>query len=233
MRHLVKFLAGPIVLAAVACGRSDTPSASVSDELQQDLAAASAASVEMASAGDYKPLQVVSAIEQPEATSPVRSAPAPRRVTRPAAVSESPAAERSPEPLPEPEVQVASMPVEEATPAPVPVITPVSTGARPTAQPIAMPASGDEGRGEGNGGGVGVGEAIGIVIGTVIIRGGRGGIDHCDPRTDGRRGRTGGYPRVMGNPVVGGRLPLPVRGGISINNPIPRSGGAGIGIRRP
>lgn len=231
MRHPVKFLAGSIIVVAVACSGPQEPAAGVSDDLQRDLAAASAASVQMAAAGDYQPLQVVSAIEQPKVTTPVRAASAPRRVTRPAAVSPAPAAERTPEPIPEPEVQVASVPVEETAPAPVPVITPVSTGARPTAQPIGMPASGDDGHGDG--GGIGVGEAIGIVIGTVIIRGGRGGIDHCDPRTDGRRGRTGGYPRVMGNPGVGGALPLPIRGGISINNPIPRSTGGGIGIRRP
>ena len=231
MRHLVKLFAGSIIVAAVACGRPQEPIGGVSEELQRDLDAASAASVQLAAAGDYQPLQVVSAIEQPAASTPVRAASAPRRVTRSAAVAPAPAVERTPDPVPEPEVQLASLPVEEAAPAPVPVITPVSTGARPTAQPISMPASGDDGHGDG--GGIGVGEAIGIVIGTVIIRGGRGGIDHCDPRTDGRRGRTGGYPRVMGNPGVGGALPLPIRGGGSINNPIPRSTGGGIGIRRP
>ena len=45
---------------------------------------------------------------------------------------------------------------------------------------------------------------IGGIIGSVVIRGGMGGVDHCDPRTDGRRG--GGYPSIPTSrmPVING-----------------------------
>jgi hypothetical protein len=55
---------------------------------------------------------------------------------------------------------------------------------------------GDRGHGGGLGG------LLGGLIGAVIIRGGHGGIDKCDPRTDGRAN-----PTVIDRPDFG--MPLP------------------------
>jgi hypothetical protein len=49
----------------------------------------------------------------------------------------------------------------------------------------------------------GLGGILGGIIGGVVIRGGHGGVDKCDPRTDGR----GGRPPIFDQPNTG--LPLP------------------------
>jgi hypothetical protein len=46
------------------------------------------------------------------------------------------------------------------------------------------------------------------VIGVVIIRGGAGGIDHCDPRTDGRRGGANGPVYIPNSRMPIGVLPV-------------------------
>jgi hypothetical protein len=72
--------------------------------------------------------------------------------------------------------------------------------------------SGDTGIGAGRSGG-GLGGILGGIIGAVVIRGGIGGVDKCDPRTDGRRRRgrggiIGGYP-IAGLPLPTGTTPFP------------------------
>lgn len=210
----------PVGLLIAACGGGDRQAnRALSADLQRDLAAASATSVELASASHaYKPTRFVSAIEQPGGPAPAPRAtvkrPAPRRVT----TARAPESAVAPEPAPEPEIvapeQVAVTPEPATATAPEPtVIAP-----RPTPMPASYPGSVDRGT-RGSGGGIG--EGIGGIIG-VIIRGGNGGIDHCDPRTDGRSRRGGGifYPgsgRIPINPIIGAvigdRMPTP-RGGI-------------------
>jgi hypothetical protein len=48
--------------------------------------------------------------------------------------------------------------------------------------------------------------ASGAATGAVVIRGGHGGIDKCDPRTDGRR--RGGMGGMMDRPDFG--MPVPM-----------------------
>jgi hypothetical protein len=45
------------------------------------------------------------------------------------------------------------------------------------------------------------------VIGVVIIRGGTGGVDHCDPRTDRPRNGGIGLPDTRGMPGGRGQIP--------------------------
>ena len=54
----------------------------------------------------------------------------------------------------------------------------------------------------GHGGG-GWGGLIGGIIGSVVIRGGHGGVDKCDPRTDGRA-----RPPISDRPDFS--MPLPI-----------------------
>ena len=222
MRKFVSLAVLPVAAFAVACGRgksNDQPSA-LSVDLKRDLAAASASTVELAStARDYQPTRFVSAIESPKTSAPVRRRTVKRPVVKPASTSNEEVA-KAPDPAPENKVAVAEpMPSTEA-PAPT-IDTPTQVAVSPRPTPVGTaPATTDAGSGGvgggSRGGGLGgIGEAIGTVIGVVIIRGGAGGIDHCDPRTD-RRPTNG--PVALPNPIY----PGPASGGIIPNNPMPR-----------
>ena len=137
---------------------------------------------------------------------PTPREPAEEVVEEPTVASnDAPALEPAPvavatETAPEP-IVIVQQPTAETAPAPIPV----SSG----------PA--DDGRSVGEGGigerrpGGGVGGLLGGIIGAVVIRGGHGGVDKCDPRTDGRRGRGGVIARrpVFGMPSPVGRPTFP------------------------
>ncbi|HUQ83645.1 MAG TPA: hypothetical protein VM076_21010 [Gemmatimonadaceae bacterium] len=221
MNKFVKISVLPAAALAVACGRgkSAEPTA-LNADLKRDLEAASASGVELAStARDYHPTRFVSSIESPRASAPVRRRQVRRPVVTPAAAAEQEVA-KSPDPAPETKAEVAE--VEQSTEAPAPAIdTPTNVAVTPRPTPVgSAPATTDAGSGGvgggSRGGGLGgIGEAIGTVIGVVIIRGGAGGVDHCDPRTD-RRPTNG--PVALPDP----RVPTRAGGGIVPNNPFPR-----------
>jgi hypothetical protein len=212
----------PVAALAVACGRGkSSDETALNADLKRDLEAASAASVELAStARDYQQTRFVSAIESPRSSAPVRRRSVRRPVAAPAAALEQETA-KAPDPAPEAKVEVAEAdPAPAEAPAPT-VDTPTNVAVSPRPTPVgSAPASTDVGRGgvgggSGGGGLGGIGEAIGTVIGVVIVRGGAGGVDHCDPRTD-RRPTNG--PVAYPDPRVGTRA----GGGILINNPVSR-----------
>jgi hypothetical protein len=106
-------------------------------------------------------------------------------------------------------------------PAPAPVAEheqvipePVVIAQRPTPDPlpadiIPVSAPSDGGMAErgrrGGIGGIGIGDVMGGIIGGVVLRGGHGGRDKCDPRTDGRnRGPVFDRP-TFGMPLPTGR----------------------------
>ena len=222
MHKFVKYSVLPVAALAVACGRgkSTEQQAALTADLKRDLEAATASGVELAStARGYQPTRFVSAIESPKSSAPVRRRNVRRPVARPAAAAENEVA-KAPDPAPENKVVVAEP--EPSTEAPAPTIdTPTQVAVTPRPTPVgSAPATTDAGAG-GTGGGSsggglgGIGEAIGTVIGVVIIRGGAGGIDHCDPRTD-RRPTNG--PIALPDP----RAPRRAGGGIIVNNPMPR-----------
>jgi hypothetical protein len=222
VRKFVKLSVVPVAVLAVACGRgkSNDQQAALNADLKRDLEAASASSVELAStARDYQPTRFVSAIESPKSSAPVRRRNVRRPVAKPAAAAEQEVA-KAPDPAPENKVAVAEPEKSTETPAPA-IDTPTNVAVSPRPTPVgSAPASTDAGSGGvgggSRGGGLGgIGEAIGTVIGVVIIRGGAGGVDHCDPRTD-RRPTNG--PIALPDP----RVPTRAGGGIIPNDRFPR-----------
>jgi hypothetical protein len=174
------------VLTIAACGGKDQL---VDEGFRKDLELAMTASPITLQASQTGP-QVVSAIE--------RTAPAPKRVARSQRVARyTPAPRATPAPV---EVEEADASTE-VEPAPFEVAeAPAETAPLPSARPQPV-ASAGVGRDDGSIGD-GRGDGIGAIIG-VVLRGGHGGIDECDPRTDGRRG--GGRTIAINNriPVVG------------------------------
>ena len=110
-----------------------------------------------------------------------------------------------------PRVKVEVAEPTPSTEAPAPAIdTPTNVAVTPRPTPVGSAprprtrAAGGVGGGSRGGGLGGIGEAIGTVIGVVIIRGGAGGVDHCDPRTDrradqrpGLHSRTRAFPSAL------------------------------------
>ncbi|MGH7625209.1 MAG: hypothetical protein ACREOJ_07820 [Gemmatimonadaceae bacterium] len=202
--NAVKVLAvGAVALMAVACGRDAKPrDAGLSPALQGDLQRASAPTSELASS-QYRPEQVVSAVELGEAPKAAVSKGTPKKQIAPKA-----------KPSPKPEVQqvaaVAPAPSPEPTvTAPVAAPAPV-VGPRPTPNPVTYPAgTGVASAGTGTHGTVG---GIGSIIG-VILRGGVVDGDNCDPR--GHGGTT--MP-------IGIIMPMPVHGSPAGTSHRPRAG---------
>ena len=223
MRKFVKLSVLPVAAFAVACGRgkSTEQQNALSADLKRDLAAASASGVELASnVGDYKPTRFVSAIESPKTSAPVTRRNVRRPVARPAHQGAGEVA-KAPDPAPENKVDVPEPQPSTEVPAPT-IDTPTNVAVTPRPTPVGTaPATTDAGAGGvgggSSGGGLGgIGEAIGTVIGVVIIRGGAGGVDHCDPRTDRRptNGPIGMNPPIFTAPPMGN--------GGSVNTRMPR-----------
>lgn len=203
MRTTLRSSALAIGLTAVvlaACGKNGaTANRALSDDLKRDLQLASSSDLGLASQQAAKAFPLTE-IGQTSAPAP---SVAPRKAAGPKAVkSKTPTVKAAPEPTvttesPEPQTAVAAQ-------APAPTPEPVS---EPSAPAVPRPSPADPNAGAGgqgrNGGGssAGAGEGIGSVIGTIfgaVIRGGVVDGDHCDPRSDGRRGGRryppGGYP---------------------------------------
>lgn len=198
-----------LTLMLGACARTPEPAATLSDDLRKDLAAATTSDLSPGGAAPgYQRMRFVSAIEQSKTATPAPRAKVSRHRIRPA-VAARPANDAVTEEMPDHVMStVAESPapsVASTTEAPAPDPEPIHPSAgRPSPDPIPAPG-GDAsepvaGRGDGGGG---WGRVIGGIIGSVVIRGGHGGVDKCDPRTDGRPPMT-----VVDRPDFG--MPLPV-----------------------
>lgn len=189
LRYVVS---GSIGLAMLACGGKDR---AMSDDLRKDLELAGTGDAITLATSTTSKQQVVSAIER---TTP----PAPKRVAQSQRVARhKPAPKLPPEPVEAQQAdiseEIAEQPVQEA-PQPVePAPTP-----SPRPRPVATETGGGSAR--GSGGGTNIGSILGGVV-SVVLRGGIGGIDECDPRTDGRRPGTGRIPISINQriPVIG------------------------------
>jgi hypothetical protein len=192
-----------LALLLGACGRRQEQTAGLPDDLKKDLAAASVPGSDLAlSRQSYQRMRFVSDIEQWKGGVPakgsamahhaVRSTARHRTATQPAVAA------------PNSVVSMASeSPATVSTPAAPTPEPPTVIAQRPSPEPMNMPAGSTSEGTVGDGGhGGGLGGLLGGLIGAVIIRGGRGGVDHCDPRTDGRA-----RPTVIDRPDFG--LPLP------------------------
>ena len=218
MRKHVKVATLSLAVFAAACGTSKEQSATLPEDLQKDLAAASAPASDLATAPkSFEPTRFVSEMERTTGTTRVKTIVATKRRTKPV---------RRPDPVSKPAEVVAAAEVAGTTemapaptvapaPAALPTIPePVATTPEPGAEPAPSPVptrggSGDGGIGErrrGRGIG-GLGGLLGGIIGGVVIRGGHGGVDKCDPRTDGRGGGIFIQGPNMGMPLPTGTFP--------------------------
>jgi len=220
MRKSYLLLAGAGAVLLAAC--SSDKKTSMDDDLKKSLELASSSDgITLANSSANAGQQIVSAIEQ---TTPPTKQPAPSNRVR----------HHKPAPKSPPQVVEAKAPAtitqpQEQTVAQLPVAndpTPVSP--RPQPVPVSYPSGASSGGDDGrvNSGGSGVGAVLGTILG-VVIRGGvvGGGVDNCDPRTDGRHGRGGAVNQRIPFPIPG-RMGGASRSGVSI-------GGVQIGGRFP
>lgn len=222
MRTDVKVAALSLAVFLGACEKRQEQATGLSDDLKRDLAVASAAGDLATAPRAYERTRFVSEVEMARAKAPAPRLVASKRRTTPV---------RRPEPVSKPAEDVVEEPTVASNEAPAPEPTPVAVATETAPEPIVIveqptpetapapiPVStgrGDDGRSIGEGGigerrpGGGIGDMLGGIIGGVVIRGGRGGVDKCDPRTDGRRGRGGviarrpdfGMPSPVGRPT--------------------------------
>ena len=190
-----------------ACGTRQEERAALPDDLARDLAIASASGIALGVAPQsYQRMRFVSDIEQSRASVRARRPKVAHATIHPA-VSHRPADDLATDVAPDPVVaDVTESPAPEPvgiTEAPLPEQSAVSIP-RPSSEPASGPAEtvSEPGVGESGRGG-GLGGLLGGIIGAVVIRGGHGGTDKCDPRTDGRA-----RPTVTGRPDFG--MPLPI-----------------------
>ena len=185
MRMDLKVAALSLAVLAGACSRREEPTtATLSDDLKRDLAAASAPGDLAGAPQKFERMRFVSDVERVQSNTPAKSPRVARSTVRSTVKKRpapAPAAARSPEPV--------------ATPVSEPMPEPMVIAQRPSPDPVNVPVGtndggmGERGRNGGVGGSRGVGGLGGIlggIIGAVVIRGGHGGVDKCDPRTDGR-----------------------------------------------
>lgn len=218
MRTDVKVAALSLAVALAACNSRQEQATGLSDDLKRDLAAAAAPGDLATAPSAYQRTRFVSDVEMNRARKPAPKVVASKRKTTPV---------RRPEAVRTPAADVVAEPSvasnEESAPAPTPVAAPEAINTDPVviAQQPSEPSApapaptagrGDDGRSVGQGGigdrsaGGGLGGILGGIIGAVVIRGGHGGIDKCDPRTDGRR--RGGMGGVLDRPDFG--MPVPM-----------------------
>ena len=195
------FAVGLSAVVVAACGRNSAPAnRAMSDDLKRDLQLATTSGLDLASqqrAASF-PLTEIPQSSAPSPTRTLKKGAGPKAVR-----SKHPTVKASPEPTvvanaEEPQTEVMQKdpsPTTEPTPDPVAPAVP-----RPSPMPT-NPDGGEGAHGHGGGGsrpGASDGGVLGTIFG-VILRGGIGDGDHCDPRSDGRgrgRRRQSGLPQV-------------------------------------
>ena len=186
------FAVGLSAVVVAACGRNSAPAnRAMSDDLKRDLQLATTSGLDLASqqrAASF-PLTEIPQSSAPSPTRTLKKGAGPKAVR-----SKHPTVKASPEPTvvanaEEPQTEVMQKdpsPTTEPTPDPMAPAVP-----RPSPMPT-NPDGGEGAHGHGGGGsrpGANDGGVLGTIFG-VILRGGIGDGDHCDPRSDGRgRGR--------------------------------------------
>lgn len=207
MRKTYVLIAGAALLAAC---RSNNDSAMNAD-LKKDLEVASSSDgITLSNAGSGT--QVVSAIEQ--------TAPPAREKAPSARVRRHKAAPKSPPRVVKTVAPATVSEEEEQSVAMTPSMdmTPVSPRPQPVA--VSYPSGPSSGGGDGRvSSGSGAGAVLGSILGAVIRGGAVGDVDHCDPRTDGRRTARSGRP-----PIYVGTFPGSGRIG-GVGRVIPRGSG--------
>jgi hypothetical protein len=222
MRTDVKVATLSLAVVLAACNTRQEQATGLSEDLKKDLAVASATSDLATAPKSYQRTRFVSEVEMSSRTKlPAPKLVATKRRTKPV---------RRPVPTTRPASDVVEdrtvaaneelAPAATATPAaasapePVVIVQQPTTETAPDPAPV-NPGRGDDGRSVGEGGigerrrGGGLGGMLGGIIGAVVIRGGHGGVDKCDPRTDGRRGGIMVQRPDFGMPSPVGRTTFP------------------------
>jgi hypothetical protein len=208
MRTHWKVATFSLVLLLGACGKREERTAALPDDLRRDLTTVTATGGELATAPrSFRRMRFVSDIEQSRTGVPAKRPKISHHPVRQTASSQ-PAAHATTDVAPDPVVSTVSESPAPESPAPISTAVaqvpeaPTVIAQQPSPEPASAPAgSTSEGVGDrGHGGGLG--GLLGGIIGAVVIRGGHGGVDKCDPRTEGR-----GRPTVIDRPDYG--MPLP------------------------
>lgn len=203
MRSLSTGAAVTITLLAAACSEHPAKAPIVADDLKQDLAAASVSAGALATPpAKYERLRFVSSVEASRATVKApRPKPAPHHEHMVADKKDGPESN-------------TGTTVEEVA---VAVESPAATTVTETAAPaedtyiderasMRTGAGGSSAAPQGEHGrsGRGIGAVLGSIFGGVVIRGGYGDDDKCDPRTERRGSGRGSFS--MPQPVGGTRF---------------------------
>lgn len=197
------FAVGLSAVVVAACGKNSAPAnRAMSDDLKRDLQLATSSGLDLASqqrAASF-PLTEIPQSSAPSPTPALKKGAGPKAVR-----SKHPTVKASPEPTVVANAEEPQTEVMQKDPSPTTEPTP-EPDAPAVPRPSPMPTNPNGGVGaHGHGGGgsnPGAGDGAGSVIGTifgVILRGGIGDGDHCDPRSGGRRGgrrRESGLPQV-------------------------------------
>lgn len=198
-----------LALLIGACGKPQSKTADLPDDLKKDLAAASVSGGDLAIAPRaQRSVRFVSDIEQWKGSAQGRAK----------LVHRSPRATTSHHPAPQamadmgeqPAVSMVAATSAAASTEMAPAREPSTLSApSPSPEPAASGSGSDSNVGDrGHGGGLG--GLLGGIIGAVVIRGGYGGVDKCDTR-DHRRPATSDRPTIIERPDFG--LPVPVPSG--------------------
>jgi hypothetical protein len=209
VRKIIQLALIPVAVAAVACNGEKRSQTAMAEDLKRDLQLASATQTMRISPDEIAPQA------QQELTLRPKRAPNGPKVVR----TETPTVLASATPVEVaeiktdiPEVQaMAAAPSESETPS---ADAPPMARPAPVPMPTTYPTAAEIPASAGGSGGV-----LGGIFGAVI-RGGRAGDDHCDPRTDRGRGRA---PDVYRMPGAAGPTIMGGMGGMA------RAGGMGAG----
>jgi hypothetical protein len=209
MRTHTKLAALSLALSLGACSKPREQTAVLSDDLKRDLAEASTSATSglTTTPQSYQRMRFVSSIEQSHATVRVKR-PKPSRHPVQLTSSRHPLGEEVAQAKADAMPSMATeSPAPEATTEAAPAAPTVVVAPRPSPEPTTTTdgSTPDGHVGGGNSGGGGLGGLLGGIIGAVVIRGGHGGVDKCDPRTEGR-------PTIIDQPVFG--MPLPTGGSV-------------------
>jgi hypothetical protein len=186
------FAVGLSAVVLAACGKNEAPTnRAMNDDLKRDLQLASSSELDLASRQAAKsfPLTEIGQNSAPSPSTSLKKAAGPKAVK-----SKTPSVKAAPEPTIATEAEQPQSEVATETPAPTVAQAPEpSAPAVPRPSPVPIDPNAGVGAGGQNGGSATAGPSNGggSILGTIfgaVIRGGVVDGDHCDPRTDGRRG---------------------------------------------
>jgi hypothetical protein len=197
VRPIIRLAVASVAVAAIACGKGETPAPTMSEDLKKDLQLATTQPPMVQFAAD----ELAPRAQKELAVRPKKN-PGPKvvRTATPTVKAAPQPVEVAEVPTEVPQIQVTAASQSDSD-SPSPSAPPM---ARPTPVPLPSEGVGAGASTGGDNGGSGIGAAIGSVLGGILGGMARGGVvvgdDHCDPRTDRRRPRGSAGPVYMPSP---------------------------------